>query len=149
MLRVAAGVVMADAELGPALDVHVLPGRGWVEGAVLLARRRPEKRQGGLWELPGGKIEAGESAAQCLMRELDEELGLRVEVRDYVATSVHDYGTGPIALEAWVCWLRGGVPEAVDHDALAWVLPADLETFALAAADVPLARALARGRAGA
>lgn len=143
MLRVAAAVVVADAEHGPALDAHVLSGQGWVEGAVLLARRRPEKRQGGLWELPGGKIEVGESAAECLERELDEELGLRVEVGAHVATSVHDYGNGPIALEAWVCRLVGGAPKTVDHDALAWALPSALEDFALAAADVPIARVLA------
>jgi len=143
MLRVAAAVMTAGASEGRALDAFVDAGYTWSEGAVLLARRRPEKRQGGLWELPGGKIEAGESPAACLVRELEEELGLRVEVGGHVATSVHDYGTGPIALEAWACRLVGGVPNPVAHDALAWVRPEAMERFQLAAADVPIAKVLA------
>ena len=139
-LRVAAAVLEADT--APDDGGACLPGHGWAEGRVLIARRKPDKSQGGKWELPGGKIEEGESAAECLARELAEELGIRVAVGAYVATNVHDYGGGPIALEAWRCrWVSGRLALA-DHDAVAWAAPERLIAFDLAAADLPLARAL-------
>lgn len=138
-------VVGAVIEAAHALDDggFALAGHGWAPGRVLIARRGPDKRHPGKWELPGGKIEAGESAEACLVRELDEELGIAVEVGAYVATHVHDYGRGPIALEAWRCrWIAGRL-RLVDHDAVAWVEVEALEGFDLAEADVPLVRALA------
>lgn len=140
MLRVAGAVIEADAERDCA--GWCLPGYGWAAGRVMIARRRQGLRHAGQWELPGGKLEAGESPAECLRRELQEELGINVEVGAWVATSEHDYGHGPIALEAWRCrWVDGHLTPT-DHDAVAWALPEELLTFDLAAADVPLAEVL-------
>jgi len=141
MLRVAGAVI----EAGEAHDDAgwCLPGYGWAPGRVMIARRRAGLRHAGEWELPGGKIEPGEDAAGCLVRELREELGIEVEVGQWVATNAHDYGRGPLALEAWRCrWVSGRLVPS-DHDAVAWVDPTELSSFALAAADVPLAAAIA------
>jgi len=140
MLRVAGAVIEADEAFddgGSCLADHP-----WAPGRVLLTRRRAGKPHAGKWEFPGGKIEAGESAAACLERELAEELGIAVEVGAYVATNVHDYGKGPLALEAWRCrWVRGRLA-LVDHDAVAWVAPERLADFDLAEADIPLVGAI-------
>lgn len=67
--------------------LHVVAAIIERRGAILLAQRGRGQDQAGLWEFPGGKVEAGESQPQALQRELDEELGLRCRVSDYVASS--------------------------------------------------------------
>ncbi|MDE2490605.1 MAG: (deoxy)nucleoside triphosphate pyrophosphohydrolase [Elusimicrobia bacterium] len=113
-------------------------------GRVLLARRPAGKRLAGLWEFPGGKLEAGESPADALRRELKEELGLDAAVGPELARTLHDYDFGRIELIALLCRAEGE-PRALEHDALEWALPADLPRRALTPADAPLAERLARG----
>jgi 8-oxo-dGTP diphosphatase len=108
------------------------------DGAVLIARRRPERSHGGLWEFPGGKLEPGESAADCLVRELAEELGLLVEVGGYLATGYD----GPIELRGYRARIVAGELRLSDHDALAWALPVELVRYPMPPADLPIAAAL-------
>lgn len=108
------------------------------DGAVLIARRRPEKHHGGLWEFPGGKLEPGETPAACLVRELSEELGLAVEVGAYLATGYDD----GIELQGYRASIIAGEPRLSDHDAVAWVAPTDLADYAMPPADLPIAAAL-------
>lgn len=110
----------------------------WVRDGRLLAARRPRhKREGGLWELPGGKVDEGESEAAALERELAEELGVRVRAVERLDASVHVYDHGRIELVAWR--VEGpDEPEAREHEALRWVGAADLDALAWAPADLPL-----------
>ncbi|MFO0748416.1 MAG: (deoxy)nucleoside triphosphate pyrophosphohydrolase [Myxococcota bacterium] len=112
---------------------------------MLLARRRPERRHGGKWEFPGGKIEPDETPEDCLVRELREELGVDTHVVTHAMTNRHDYGPGlgEVLLMAYEARLAGGGWTPKDHDALAWVDPSELLDFDLADADVPIARHLA------
>jgi len=142
MLRVAGALIEAEAARDNA--GWCLPEYLWAPGRVLIARLRPDRRLAGKWELPGGKIEPGESPAQCLVRELDEELGITVSVGQWLATNEHDYGNGPLALEAWHCRWESGRLSPIDHDAFAWVEPGRLLTFDFALADVPLIHAWIR-----
>ena len=61
-------------------------------GRVLVTRRAPDAHQGGLWEFPGGKVEAGETLQEALARELREELGVLVEATEALMVLEHDYG---------------------------------------------------------
>lgn len=115
------------------------------DGRVLLARRKPGKSQGGLWEFPGGKLEPEETAVDCLRRELLEEMGIEIEPHTYFAVHEHDYGTLSIRLIAYKADYIHGVIELVDHDAYAWVMPSELGNYELAPADVPFAERLIRG----
>lgn len=105
----------------------------------LLACRRPEgKHLAGKWEFPGGKIEAGESRTKALIRELEEELGILVEVHGQLTPVVHDYGRGPIELIPLRCRIRSGTPEPREHSELRWCDADALGRLDLAAADLPI-----------
>ncbi len=111
---------------------------------ILLAQRPPDKKLGGLWEFPGGKVEPGESAEAALHRELHEELGCTVRITQTLASFVHAYSWGSIELIPFVCELTTDSPEPHPHEhtALAWVERVQLSAYDLAPADVPLLTAL-------
>lgn len=114
------------------------------DGRIMLAQRPPDKKLGGLWEFPGGKVEAGESAEAALHRELQEELGCTVRITQTLAPFVHAYDWGSIELMPFVCELAEGSaePHAHEHTALVWVEKEELQSYELAPADVPLLREL-------
>jgi 8-oxo-dGTP diphosphatase len=111
---------------------------------IMLAQRPPDKKLGGLWEFPGGKVEAGESSEDALHRELQEELGCSVRITQTLAPFVHAYSWGSIELIPFVCELAEGSPEphAHEHTALVWVERGELRSYELAPADVPLVAGL-------
>ncbi|GHH81315.1 DNA mismatch repair protein MutT [Streptomyces sulfonofaciens] len=112
-------------------------------GRLLAARRSAPPELAGRWELPGGKVEAGEVPEQALVRELREELG--VEARPLERIS----GSWPLApgwtLQVWTARLVTGEPRPLqDHDALRWLAPADLWHVPWLDQDVPAVREAAR-----
>lgn len=112
------------------------------QGRVLLAKRHADSHQGGLWEFPGGKLEAGEALADGLARELHEELGIDIERHRPLIRVMHHYPDRSVLLDvhrvdAW----RG---EAVGREGqpLAWVTPDALHDYPMPPADVPIVTAL-------
>ncbi len=90
-------------------------------GKVLIARRPSQGLLGGLWEFPGGKLEAGESLAEGLQREISEELHVLVRVGEPFGVFKHAYTHFKITLHAFLCTLDGGEPEAVEASEIKWV----------------------------
>ena len=114
------------------------------DGRWLMHRRPLAKQHGGLWEFPGGKVEAGESPEEALVREIDEELGIAIAARDLVAAgeacSPLDSGERAIVITLYSCARWKGTPCALEGEAVAWFTPGEI-----AALDTPpLDRALAR-----
>ncbi len=107
---------------------------------VLLARRPEGKKLAGLWEFPGGKVDAGEDPADALHRELREELNCCVDILERLPDAEHDYGWGRILLTPFVCRLRPDSPEphALEHSALTWASWGRAGDFELAPADLPV-----------
>ena len=107
------------------------------EGLVLCAQRGEHGSLPGLWEFPGGKIEAGESPLIALEREIAEELNCTIEVGDLITTTIYEYDFATVSLTTFYCRLIKGTPTASEHADIRWLLPADLTTIEWAPADIP------------
>ena len=112
-------------------------------GRVLAAQRPAGKSQGLLWEFPGGKLEPGEAPEAALLREIREELHVDIALGERLPDAHHDYGTFVITLTPFRATLRdpAAAPQAAEHAALRWCVPAELRTLAWAPADVPIVAA--------
>ena len=113
----------------------IAAGVVWRDGRILIARRPQDGLLGGLWEFPGGKIEAAESPPEAVVREVREELGVEVEPADKIAAVDHAYSHFSITLHAYHCRYVRGTPRALGCDAFAWATPAELEGYAFPAAN--------------
>ncbi|AET69471.1 ADP-ribose pyrophosphatase [Desulfosporosinus orientis DSM 765] len=110
--------------------------------SVLIAQRGVNDELAGKWELPGGKIEAGETPEDCLKREIKEELDVDIEVLNFFADSVYKYPNGVIKLMAFWCrWVSGNYHLKV-HSQILWAKPWELDLYDFAPADIPLVEKL-------
>ncbi len=110
------------------------------EGKVLIARRAGlSDPLRGCWEFPGGKVEQGEIPQDSLRREIREELGIEVEVGDFVEESVYPYPHATVHLLAYRCRWIGGTLSLSAHSAVMWLFPQDLLHYDLSPADRPIA----------
>ena len=99
------------------------------------------------WEFPGGKIDPGESPQECLVRELQEELRICVQVEHQLPVSTYHYPSVTVTLHPFVCTMAAGHPDPQEHDTITWFALEALHTLDWAAADVPvLATYLVRRR---
>jgi 8-oxo-dGTP diphosphatase len=109
-------------------------------GSYLLGRRPVEKRHGGLWEFPGGKLDPGESVVDAARRELHEELALEVRDTGRLLMRVADERTSFVI--EFVEVFAEGEPVAIEHEALGWFEPEVMTGMRLAPADASFARYL-------
>ena len=110
------------------------------DGRVLLAERPPGKPMAGLWEFPGGKVEAGERPETTLIRELKEELGIVVQEPCLAPLSFasHSYPDFHLLMPLYVCRRWDGLVTAREGQRLAWVRPNRLRDYKMPPADEPL-----------
>ncbi len=107
-------------------------------GRLLAAQRAAPARYAGLWEFPGGKVEAGEAPAEALVRECREELAVEIEVGTLVGQAGIDIGV----LQIYRATIVSGRPQSREHQALRWLAPHELDDVPWIAADRPLVRLL-------
>ena len=110
------------------------------DGRVLLARRPLHKPMGGLWEFPGGKVEAGERPEAALIRELKEELGIDVAQSCLAPLTFasHAYDDFHLLMPLYVCRRWQGQAAGLEGQELAWVRPLKLRDYPMPPADLPL-----------
>ncbi len=125
--------------MSPPGTVHVAVGLVFnAEGEVLVSRRRPGGHLGGLWEFPGGKVEAGETAAQALRRELAEELGIDARRAFPVKKVFHRYEDRAVLLDVWRVAEHAGRPRGLEGQEVAWRPLERLRPEDFPAADAPV-----------
>jgi 8-oxo-dGTP diphosphatase len=110
------------------------------DGRVLIAKRPKHKEQGGLWEFPGGKVEAAETPERALIRELKEELGIDVTESCLAPLTFasHAYDTYHLLMPLYVCRRWKGIAAGLEGQELKWAKPKTLRDFEMPAADLPL-----------
>jgi len=110
------------------------------DGRVLIAERPAGRTMAGLWEFPGGKVEAGERPEETLIRELKEELGIVVKEACLAPLTFasHTYPEFHLLMPLYVCRRWEGIATAQEGQRLAWVRPNRLEEYPMPPADLPL-----------
>ena len=109
---------------------------------ILLALRPDDSHQGGLWEFPGGKLEAAENVEQALARELKEELGISVSQCRPLIEIRHDYGDKLVLLDVWWVDDFAGFPEGREGQPIRWVAAKDLSGFSFPRANIAIVEAV-------
>lgn len=107
-------------------------------GEYLIALRHQSRHQGGLWEFPGGKIETGESGFDALVRELYEEVGIRVTQAHYLHDIRHDYPDKSVCLKLWHVSSFNGEAHGREDQPLQWVKPDQLISYEFPLANQPI-----------
>jgi 8-oxo-dGTP diphosphatase len=111
-----------------------------VDSRILLAQRPEGKSMAGLWEFPGGKVEAGERPEETLIRELNEELGIEVkeECLAPLTFASHSYEDFHLLMPLFICRRWSGTPHGRENQSLKWVRAVRLRDYPMPAADEPL-----------
>lgn len=119
--------------------VHVAVGVVKDDSGNILISLRPESvHQGGLWEFPGGKIEAGESVEQALRRELKEELNISIEQFKPLIQVKHDYSDLSVLLDVWLVTQFSGIAEGLEQQEIKWLRPEELVNYKFPEANYPI-----------
>lgn len=110
------------------------------DGRVLLAQRPEGKSMTGLWEFPGGKVEAGETPEAALIRELDEELGIQTHQSCLAPLTFasHAYDDFHLLMPLFACRKWEGIVSPQEGQTLAWARARDLRDYEMPPADIPL-----------
>lgn len=114
----------------------------------LIARRKAGVHLAGFWEFPGGKREAGESLADCLRRELWEELSIQIDSPILYQIVRHEYSDKVVELHFFHCAIEQGEPVSLGCEEIRWVFPEELTQFTFPPADYAVIHSLQRETSG-
>jgi 8-oxo-dGTP diphosphatase len=129
--------------------IEVAAGLIYRDGRYLIGRRKSGAHLAGFWEFPGGKKEAGETLAECLQRELFEELHIRINCPIPYQIVRHEYPEKIVELHFFRCTIEQGNAMPVGCEEIRWVFPEEMRRFAFPPADDVIIEALQRDAIGA
>ncbi|MBI1953471.1 MAG: 8-oxo-dGTP diphosphatase MutT [Candidatus Omnitrophica bacterium] len=112
------------------------------DGQYLISQRLANDSFGGHWEFPGGKLLPGEQVEACLVREIQEELGLAITVRHKLMVIDHRYPQRALRLHCFLCGVVGGEPQTIECAAWRWVAPSELGRYRFPPASGPIIQRL-------
>ncbi|MBE6450088.1 MAG: (deoxy)nucleoside triphosphate pyrophosphohydrolase [Alphaproteobacteria bacterium] len=119
--------------------ITVTAGIIYYQDKILIAQRRKDKSLGGLWEFPGGKIEAGETCEQTLAREIKEEFDIQIDVSDYLMEHTFAYPDFDLKMYVYkASWNGLGEIKICDHEQYAFVSIEEMKNYEFAGADIPV-----------
>ncbi len=108
------------------------------DGFVLAAQRSATMSLPLKWEFPGGKIISGETPEECLHREIDEELGIKITICKYLPLATHNYPAITVSLHPFICTIKNGEIKLNEHAKVIWLPPRKLFELDWAEADLPV-----------
>ena len=108
---------------------NIAVGVIWKDNNILIAKRKLGGLLGGLWEFPGGKLDSNESAEECVIREIYEEVGIRVELKSFISTIKHQYSHFSISLDSFHCIYKEGKAKPKTSSEVKWILPTEIPNF--------------------
>ena len=118
--------------------IEVVAGVIYKNDKFLIAQRNLKKAQGGLWEFPGGKIEAGETPQEALKREIMEELDTKVKIGNLIDTIEYDYPNFHLLMDCFWCEIVSGELKLKEHENAKWLTKEHLDEVEWLPADVIL-----------
>ena len=124
--------------------IHVVAAAIEKDGKIFFAQRPEGKSLGGFWEFPGGKLEAGESPEQALIREIQEELNSEIEIISFVNEASYDYDFGTVVMKTYHAKLLSGNLELLEHQNSTWLAPHELKSLNWAPVDRPAVELLTK-----
>ncbi len=107
----------------------------WDDGKFMICQRPAHKTRGLLWEFVGGKVEAGESKEEALIRECIEELDVRICVSDVFMDVVHDYPDLHVHLTLFNATIAEGTLKLIEHNDIRWITPSEIPDYEFCPAD--------------
>ena len=110
----------------------------WEQGKFLICQRPVTKTCALLWEFVGGKVEAGESKEEALIRECREELGITPRVGEIFTEVIHKYPDITVHLTLFNASIAEGIPEKLEHNDIRWITPEEIPNYSFCPADVEI-----------
>ena len=110
----------------------------WDEGKFMICQRPAHKARGLLWEFVGGKVEAGETKEEALIRECREELGVLLSVGEVFMDVVHEYPDLTVHLTLFHARVKEGTVQKLEHNDIQWITPSEIPNYAFCPADVEI-----------
>ena len=111
-------------------NINVAVGVIWKHDNILIAKRKTEGLLGGLWEFPGGKLKVNETSQDCVVREIYEETGVIVELKEFITNIKHQYSHFSISLDSFHCIYKSGTPKPKQCIDIKWIKPDEIQGFA-------------------
>lgn len=117
-----------------------------LEKKIMICQRPKNKKRGLLWEFPGGKVENGESREEAVVRECEEELGVKLAVEKIYASQIHSYEDITIELTLFKAKIIYGTPKLLEHNDIRWIYPEEAANFNFCPADREIVKELSVNR---
>lgn len=122
--------------------VEVVAALIWNNNRFLICQRPAHKARALLWEFVGGKVEPGETNEQALIRECYEELAITINIHDIFMDVVHKYPDITVHLTLYNAAIAEGIPQLLEHNAIAWIKPNEIPLYDFCPADVEILKAI-------
>lgn len=131
-----------DKDTGGGIMTEVVAALIWDGDRFMICQRPAHKARALLWEFVGGKVEAGETKEQALIRECREELDIIIDVGAVFTDVTHEYPDITVHLTLFHAAIRSGVPKLLEHNDLRWITASDIPRYPFCPADEEILRKL-------
>lgn len=126
--------------------IEVVAALIWDKDRFLICQRPKNKARGLLWEYVGGKVEPGETKQEALIRECREELDVTITVGDVFMDVVHEYPDITVHLTLFHASIAEGTIRLLEHNAIAWITPAEIPDYDFCPADEDINKQIIKGK---